>query len=280
MTEIKAIRIHSETDHIDRYVFDNDVINSDDLPLLSIRIPRDPNASIVAIPLDFDDEYGYHTKYFVADVMIQNGLYPVFLSHDKYLEQLEYWKPSGIFLPGGVFFIPHDWLHPDVQGPFQPRDMSHNQVYVGALEYSIKNKLPLIAVCAGMQTVGAYLGGRIGFMPIMQPESTNIHKSAVLNKDAMHDITIDKNSILYKTIGTENLHVNSRHKAMLYQFESQQFSVVAKSPDGITEAIELKDPWASFIGLYQWHAEEHALLSTSRPECKLFNQFADAVNKI
>ena len=67
----------------------------------------------------------------------------------------------------------------------------------------------------------------------------------------VHQITVDKKSKLYSIVKEEQFLVNSRHNYHIK--ENTNFDVVAYAPDGIPEAIEMKDK--KFVIGVQWHPE-------------------------
>lgn len=84
-------------------------------------------------------------------------------------------------------------------------------------------------------------------------------------KDYVHDVTINKNSMLYKILGEERIKVNSRHNKCV---PSTKLDISAYSEDGIIEGIEDKTK-KFFIGV-QWHPET---LMEDRYSNKLFDHF-------
>lgn len=99
-----------------------------------------------------------------------------------------------------------------------------------------KNK-PVLGICLGMQEMGVYSEGNI----------TNIDNH-LGNK--LHEIIINKNSLLYKIIGVEKMLVNSRHKSCI---SNTKLNVSGIANDGIIEAIE-DNSKRFFLGV-QWHPE-------------------------
>lgn len=88
-------------------------------------------------------------------------------------------------------------------------------------------------------------------------------------KEPAHNIIIDKNSLLYKILGKEDLMVNSHHlKCVDY---TKECNVIAKSSDGIIEAVELKN-YDFCLGV-QWHPE--ITISDDINSKKLFAYFIE-----
>ena len=134
-------------------------------------------------------------------------------------------KCDGLFLPGGIKFTPFDR-------------------YI--LDYAIEKDVPTLGVCLSMQMMSCYQED----VQLEENDSSINHHQ--LDVSDAHEVIIDKNSKLYKIVGKENILVNSIHN--YHALENHIYKTVAKSPDGIIEAIE--HPTATFnIGL-QWHPEK------------------------
>ena len=242
------------------------------MPLMLASNEED-SAPVVAMPLciagkGFDNKQGdLGISQYIVESLIALGLRPVFLSWNMWADQLEYWKPAGIILPGGQY-----WVRP--QYILAPTDMSPKLNFtrfdanIGVLEYAIKNSLPTLGLCAGMQLAAVYFGGKYNSVKVAVPDSTIVHK--LPHGTAEHEIKIAKDSELFTILGTESGVVNSRHLITVDLSKTDAFNISATAPDGIIEAIELKKPFASFVGLYQWHAEEDK-------DGKIFARFAKAI---
>lgn len=131
-------------------------------------------------------------------------------------------------------------------------------------EYVLKENIPYLGICAGMQVMASY--GK-EFICNKKIENTSIqHK--VRNEDYAHEIKLLSGK-LKKMLKKNKIMVNSRH---LYQIEDSGINKVsALSKDGVIEAIE--NPLCDFnIGL-QWHPE---LMKEDENSKIIFNHFVDA----
>ena len=144
---------------------------------------------------------------------------------------------DGIILPGG------DDIYP---------------LELEVVKYLYKLDKPLLGICLGMQTMGVAFNGKFGHL------YTLAHKS---KEKYVHNVSINKDSLLYSIICKETIMVNSRHKDYV---ESTDLTVGAVCDD-IIEEVEDKTK-KCFIGL-QWHPED---LEDENSE-KLFNFF---INKL
>ena len=67
-----------------------------------------------------------------------------------------------------------------------------------------------------------------------------------------HQVTLRRDTGLFRLIGREHLSVNSMHHQAIWEV-APDFTVSALAEDGIVEAIEL--PQARFLLGVQWHPE-------------------------
>ena len=116
---------------------------------------------------------------------------------------------------------------------------------------AFNRQLPMLGICRGIQTLAMALGGKVA-----QHISTDIkHSQDADRSEPTHAVTIEKDSILYKIYnGCQNaiLYVNSFHHQAVSE-AGAHFRVVAKSSDGVIEAIESAE-FKPVLGV-QWHPE-------------------------
>jgi putative glutamine amidotransferase len=95
-----------------------------------------------------------------------------------------------------------------------------------------------------------------------------------LDQDYVHDIILDKDSLLYKIIKQDRFKVNSRHTMEVK--DTVMFKTFGKSEDGVIEEIEKKDQ-RFMIGV-QWHPEILVHLGDEN-SLKLFKAFVEAAKE-
>lgn len=124
------------------------------------------------------------------------------------------------------------------------------------IKYLYINNKPTLGLCLGMQEIGLFFDGKLEFINSFK------HKSY---KTYVHDIIINKDSLLYHILGENRIIVNSRHKDYLSHTKANR---VAYSKDFIIEAIEI--PNRKFFMGVQWHPESLYFDDNSN---KLFDYF-------
>ncbi len=163
-------------------------------------------------------------------------------SIDKYLDMVD-----GVIIPGGFKVTPYD-------------------VYL--LRRCIEKNIPTLGICLGMQLMSCY-GEDFKVFPI----ESNINHYQDSDDGYAHKVIINKDSLLYKIIGKEEISVNSFHR--YHVTVNNKYIVNATSKDGFIEGIELPDQ-KFHIGI-QWHPDiSYNFDSNAR---KLLNYFIDVCSK-
>lgn len=124
---------------------------------------------------------------------------------------------------------------------------------------------PIFGICAGHQAINLYFGGTIGYIT---EDGTKPHK------ETTHFINIKPDSFVYDAFNSERAEINSFHVKHITKL-GKDLCVVAKSDDGVIEAIENKE--RRIFGV-QWHPE----LSFNKEETvekKLFENFIKTLRK-
>jgi putative glutamine amidotransferase len=135
-------------------------------------------------------------------------------------------------------------------------------------------RIPTLAICRGAQVLNVALGGTlIQDIPSQYEASTN-HDQSARRAERVHEVAIERDSMLAGIVGAAAITTNSSHHQSVDGI-APALRAVARSPDGIIEALEPFDP-AWWLVAVQWHPEE----LTATPEAwdrRLFAAFADAV---
>lgn len=160
---------------------------------------------------------------------------------------------SGLILTGGVDINPEIYCDPDTKencGTFNPeRDTFELKV----IEKAMKKRLPILAICRGHQLINIYYKGSLIF-DLMETRNVE-HERISESENRLHDITVLKDTLLYKIMKTDSAIVTSSHHQAVDQL-GEGLMINAKSDDGIIEGIEYSDKKDKpfFLGI-QWHPE-------------------------
>lgn len=155
---------------------------------------------------------------------------------------------SGVLLTGGAD------VHPDAYGqPPHPRleetDRQRDAVEIALLRGARERRLPVLAICRGIQVVNVALGGTlVQDLPSDRPSSTR-HAPA-----GRHALRVAPGSLLHRTIGNVT-RVNSRHHQAVNEL-APGLRAVAWSADGVVEALEWAGESAPWMLAVQWHPED------------------------
>jgi putative glutamine amidotransferase len=163
-------------------------------------------------------------------------------------------KCQGLVLSGGIDTHPKFYNNPILDYPNAPTAFNpvRDAFEIELFWFAVKQNLPVLAICRGMQLVNIALGGDL--IQDIEAIGKPSHRRQE-NKDGFHLLTIEKESELFKMAGLESGMVNSAHHQALGNIASD-LKVVATSPDGLAEAVEWKDKAGKkfFLGV-QWHPE-------------------------
>jgi len=124
-----------------------------------------------------------------------------------------------------------------------------------------KRRLPIIGICRGCQLLNVFHGGTL-----WQDLPSQFPAKDVQHRNVHHPISIEPDSRLAKVIGKTSATVNSTHHQAVKAI-APGFRVVAKSPEGVVEAIEALDYPA--IGL-QFHPERMVAQENDKTFLKFF----------
>ncbi|HHT9158492.1 MAG TPA: gamma-glutamyl-gamma-aminobutyrate hydrolase family protein [Candidatus Brocadiaceae bacterium] len=228
---------------------------------------------IIGINCDYEEEdkqpYSFLYRDYSEAIIAAGGI-PLLLPiiKDKTDVKLLLDKIDGILLTGGNDVPPRRYreekhknticVHPD-------KDVSDFTL----LETAIKMKKPILAICYGTQLVNVALGGSLIQDIPSEVETPIIHKDSN-NKQYTHSVTVNKDTLLYKIVGTDRIEANSTHHQAIKKV-GKGLTDTAHTADGIIEAIELND-YQFLLGV-QWHPER---MIDSQHHLALFNALINA----
>lgn len=128
----------------------------------------------------------------------------------------------------------------------QERDLP--ELLIARLAYN--RQIPMLGICRGIQTLATAFGGKVA--QDISDVATIKHSQDADRSEPTHSVIIDEDSSLFDIYKSTKVMVNSFHHQAVAE-AGDKFRVIAKSPDGIIEAMESSE-FKSILGV-QWHPE-------------------------
>jgi putative glutamine amidotransferase len=182
---------------------------------------------------------------------------------------------DGVFITGGVDVDPTHYG--ESKTPLcGATDPDRDAVEIALLKHALDRKLPVLAVCRGLQILNVACGGSLYQDVASQVPSAIKHDhfptpANPSRKFLAHDITVKTNSRLGHILGEGRVPVNSMHHQAIKDL-APSLVASAHAPDGIIEGVE--GTAGQFLVAVQWHPEE--LTETQPGMARLFRTFADS----
>ena len=158
---------------------------------------------------------------------------------------------DGLILTGGADVEPSHYGFDDPGGlckPFPGRD----EAELAILDEAFERRLPMIAICRGMQLLNVYQGGTL----IPDIPDLAAHE---LRDEERHEIRCEPHAALPLLVGQHDGLVTSTHHQAVGRL-GHGLQIAAKHADGTIEAIEwtrpMRRPWLAAV---QWHPERMGL---------------------
>jgi putative glutamine amidotransferase len=202
-------------------------------------------------------ERAFLNSAYVAAVQAAGGV-PVLLApqHDQRARQALLDRVDGIVLTGGGDVDPARFgeaPHPTVADVSPARDGLEIALVEGALD----RRLPLLAICRGIQVLNVALGGSLHQDVATSPGTPIQHGQKAPRHEPTHAVKIEAGSRLADVVGAHDLDVNSMHHQAINRLGRGLRAVAFSSADGLIEGAELEDASRFVLGV-QWHPEELA----------------------
>jgi putative glutamine amidotransferase len=178
---------------------------------------------------------------------------------------------DGILFSGGGDIDPRQYgndPHPLVSDVDPDRD----QVEIQLLHQVMKEGLPILGICRGLQIINVALGGSLYEDVLEQhPKAVKHRYYPDWPRDHLaHTVQVETGSQLMEILGTSTVQVNSLHHQGVNQL-APGLRASSYAPDGLIEGFELQDyPYGLAV---QWHPEN---LQAYAPMRELFKSFVEA----
>ncbi len=196
--------------------------------------------------------------------------------------RLAYAQCNGLLLTGGGDVDPERY-HQSNEGHSVSIDPERDKAELTLVRWALQEGKPILAICRGIQLLNVAAGGTL-YQDISTEISTTLdHRSGPRQPvdDLAHPVAIEASSRLARAIGfmhaqTGNAHiieVNSSHHQAIKNV-APGWTVAARAPDGVIEAIEPPARAAGWVIGVQWHPER--LYEFHPPSQALFAAFVEA----
>lgn len=200
----------------------------------------------------------------------RNGGVPVLIPAASVAEDVEAALSfcDGLLFPGGEDMTP--WYYDEeplpVIGPFRPEI---DDAWLKAGRYALENKIPMLGICKGHQTLNVLTGGSL-YQDLSLQDGERIQHLQKYNRTYLtHHVEVEEGTRLASLFGAGKLKTNSMHHQAVKRL-GKGLKISARASDGIVEGIE--DEEGLILGV-QWHPED---LVDSAPEMnKLFADLAE-----
>jgi putative glutamine amidotransferase len=157
---------------------------------------------------------------------------------------------DGLLLVGGADVEPHRYGERDPEqlcSTFPGRDDAELKM----LDVAFERRLPILAICRGMQLLNVYQGGTL--IPHLAEDGH------LLPDTERHHVHLEHGTALHRLVHAQSGGATSSHHQAVGELGAG-LRVAARHEDGIIEAIEwmtpMRKPWLVAI---QWHPERMGL---------------------
>lgn len=181
---------------------------------------------------------------------------------------------DGLMLMGGADVDPHRYgqvPHGSVYGV----NPEHDDFELALASAAMVLELPTLALCRGMQISNVAAGGTL-HQHLADHDGLIDHgppNGGGPSEGVLHHVVVDPDTRLAKALGIDHPVGNSFHHQSIDQVGAG-FAVVARSEDGMVEAIEHEAGW--YVGV-QWHPEDTAIRDPVQQ--RLFGAFVEQAHE-
>lgn len=162
---------------------------------------------------------------------------------------------SGLLLTGGEDVAP--WRYGQKDRLCEEVNPERDRFEFRVLNAALREGLPVLAVCRGVQVLGVARGGAL-HQDLSDRKTPPVKRTAGVSHrgrkqtDGMHFVKIFGKTELKKCVRAGTLRVNSNHHQAISRVP-KSVRVAARAADGTVEAIEI--PGRNFVLGIQWHPE-------------------------
>lgn len=230
------------------------------------RYPEATRQPVIGLTGNFADGDARLCEQYYMSVVRAGGtpvIIPPVADKDVIINTLD--KIDGLVLTGGGDINPL-WAGEEPSPRLHGINHMRDKAELLTVRLAYNRQIPMLGICRGIQTLVTALDGEVdqdiaesfaaahgaGRAAAAAGHSLIKHSQDADRSEPTHTVRISRESVLHSLYKTETLAVNSIHHQAV-RASGRRFSVSAKAPDGVIEAIESSE-FKPFIGV-QWHPE-------------------------
>jgi putative glutamine amidotransferase len=178
---------------------------------------------------------------------------------------------DGLLISGGADVHPQ-WYGSEPHPQLGQTDSLKDQTEIRLTQWAVRDGLPLLAICRGLQVANVALGGTLYQDIANQLPGSLVHSDPERPRDYLaHEVSLEPQSRLRRIFGQDRIKVNSLHHQAVWQ-DAPGLAVTARADDGIIEGMEHGSH--PFFVTVQFHPEE--LYQKDEVMLSLFRAFIEA----
>ncbi|MER8516381.1 gamma-glutamyl-gamma-aminobutyrate hydrolase family protein [Mesorhizobium sp. M1060] len=238
---------------------------------------------LIAVSTDVCQLYNYlwHAtpQQYLEAAITAAGVFPVLIPSFGYRLNLDQLLTTvdGVMITGSGSNVHPSLYGGDTNEANGPYDLARDSTTLPLIRKAIDHRVPLLAVCRGIQEMNVALGGtlateiqdRPGSLDHRAPESDSRDEQFAIRQN----VTIEPGGCLAGVVGTGEIRVNSLHRQAVDRL-GPGLQVEGVAEDGTVEAVSVRNARAFAVGV-QWHAEYWVKSDTVSE--RIFRAFGDAV---
>lgn len=210
---------------------------------------------LIGITTRLDDKNKFYLRRYYSEAVAAAGGAPVLIPlipDREYLTALTD-RLNGLLLSGSASDLDPDYYGEEPHPKLGPVTPERDETDLILLEIIESRKLPLLAICFGLQSLNVSRGGSLIQDIESQVANPIKHEQGHATHRPSHHVKIEPETLLAQLAGGETARVNSTHHQAIRQV-GRNLKVIARAPDGVIEAVidERSDRFA--LGV-QWHPE-------------------------
>ena len=230
---------------------------------------------LIGVTLDAEKPGGYSKFPWYAlrqnylDAIDAAGGLPVALPHepDRVADYLE--RIDALVVTGGAFDVDPSLFGAETRHATVKLKTRRTAFELAITKGALARNMPVLGICGGQQLLNVVLGGTLIQHIPDEVKSTIAHEQTNVRTEAGHTVRVERNTLLHRICGADELSVNSAHHQAV-KAVGPGVVVDAVAPDGVIEGIE--DPRYRYCLGVQWHPE----YSISVGDERIFDAFIEA----